>query len=248
MSASNGRPVIDLTGQTFGKLLVLSNAGKDKGGKYMWNCLCECGNTAVVLGNNLRSGRTKSCGHCPKGPQDDLTGRTFGDLLVLGLAGKDKNSRYVWNCKCKCGRNIDVPGYRLKNGAVTSCGHCKDVSYGERYGKLTVIERSTKKSSSGAYLWKCICDCGSIVYVTNANLKRGHTKSCGHCSNALSGPRENLTGKTIGKLKVLGLTAGRDQRGRYYYNCKCSCGNFATISAENLKKGTVTSCGHCKGD
>ena len=27
-----------------------------------WNCQCECGNTCVVSGQNLRNGSTKSCG------------------------------------------------------------------------------------------------------------------------------------------------------------------------------------------
>lgn len=49
----------DLTGQRFGRLLVLSKADGKPG---RWNCLCDCGNEKVVYGSCLVSGSTKSCG------------------------------------------------------------------------------------------------------------------------------------------------------------------------------------------
>lgn len=59
-SAKNGRKsLINLTGQRFGKLTVISYHGDSK-----WVCRCDCGNTTVVSQNNLcRKNRgTKSCG------------------------------------------------------------------------------------------------------------------------------------------------------------------------------------------
>lgn len=53
---------IDLTGKRYGKLVVIKEDGKDKYNKIMWLCKCDCGNIARVLGNNLRLGKTKSCG------------------------------------------------------------------------------------------------------------------------------------------------------------------------------------------
>ena len=53
---------IDLTGQKFGKLLVLSESDKKTDRHTHWNCLCDCGNHCVVMGKQLRSGATKSCG------------------------------------------------------------------------------------------------------------------------------------------------------------------------------------------
>ena len=52
---------IDLTGQKFGRWTVLKRA-ENKGHFTSWLCKCECGNEVVVLGNNLKSGKTKSCG------------------------------------------------------------------------------------------------------------------------------------------------------------------------------------------
>lgn len=55
------RELINLIGQKFGKLTVIEFAyRKDK--KYLWKCLCECGNTCIVDGYRLRSNKTRSCG------------------------------------------------------------------------------------------------------------------------------------------------------------------------------------------
>lgn len=54
--------VVDITGQMFGKLLVISRVPNAKNGKAVWNCKCDCGNAVTVWGSNLRNGHTKSCG------------------------------------------------------------------------------------------------------------------------------------------------------------------------------------------
>ena len=53
---------IDLTGQKFGKLTVIKEAGKNTHGDILWYCKCECGGDTIVNGDNLRRGQTKSCG------------------------------------------------------------------------------------------------------------------------------------------------------------------------------------------
>jgi len=52
----------DLTGQVFGRLTVIGLASQRKRGQAAWLCQCECGNRTTVSGNNLRAGRTVSCG------------------------------------------------------------------------------------------------------------------------------------------------------------------------------------------
>ena len=59
----------DLTGQKFGRLTVVSlneeesnkPRGKNKRKMKYWNCICECGNSKVVLGQDLTSNKVKSC-------------------------------------------------------------------------------------------------------------------------------------------------------------------------------------------
>ncbi|MCR8633506.1 AP2 domain-containing protein [Paenibacillus radicis (ex Xue et al. 2023)] len=59
--------LIDLTDHKFGRLFVLerfiSNSARQEA---VWLCECECGEKSLVLGSNLRSGHTKSCG-CYRG-------------------------------------------------------------------------------------------------------------------------------------------------------------------------------------
>ena len=58
----------DLTGQCFGRLLVLERAADKTTGakpKVMWRCRCDCGKEVVVWGSALTQGTTVSCG-CKK--------------------------------------------------------------------------------------------------------------------------------------------------------------------------------------
>lgn len=52
----------DLTGQRFGKLVVVEYVGKDLNSKSMWKCQCDCGNFTIVRSNHLLRNLVKSCG------------------------------------------------------------------------------------------------------------------------------------------------------------------------------------------
>ncbi len=53
----------DLTGQRFGKLIVLEYAGPaGKGQGAAYRCKCDCGKTIITRATALRSGHVKSCG------------------------------------------------------------------------------------------------------------------------------------------------------------------------------------------
>lgn len=55
--------LIDLTGQRFGRLTVVSRAENDARGQARWYCNCECGaENIIVRGRHLISGHTQSCG------------------------------------------------------------------------------------------------------------------------------------------------------------------------------------------
>jgi hypothetical protein len=56
---------MDMTGVKIGMLSVINRAGSKKGGKATWNCECECGNSRVIIGSDLRNGKYVSCG-CAK--------------------------------------------------------------------------------------------------------------------------------------------------------------------------------------
>lgn len=58
---SNKGKIRDLTGNRYGRLVVLTYAGHC-GGRTMWKCECACGTIKDVSSSALLSGRTLSCG------------------------------------------------------------------------------------------------------------------------------------------------------------------------------------------
>ncbi len=58
------RSIVDLSGATFGRLLVLNRASKDtRLYSSEWNCVCECGvRVENAKGSLLMTGKKKSCG------------------------------------------------------------------------------------------------------------------------------------------------------------------------------------------
>lgn len=130
---------LDLIGQTIGRLSVISKA--ENVGKYTaWLCMCECGNEVVVTREYLRNPKLKhSCG-CWRSeictekilkviqsgeahPRfKDLTGRRYGRLLVVGLAGKKIKHYTTWTVQCDCGVIKDITQGGLDSGRTNSCG------------------------------------------------------------------------------------------------------------------------------
>lgn len=127
-------PLIDITGQRFGRLKVIRYFGKDIHGQGLWYCECDCGKSIVTRGSSLRFGRTKSCGCLHKevvkkvNDKFDLLGQKFGKLTVVGRALNGKHRESRWECDCECGRHIIVGGHSLKAG-TKSCG-CLARSHG----------------------------------------------------------------------------------------------------------------------
>lgn len=56
------KPMKSLVGEKYGKLTVLSFYGKDKWGKAIWQCVCDCGIIKNISVTTLKSGYAKSCG------------------------------------------------------------------------------------------------------------------------------------------------------------------------------------------
>ena len=50
---------------------------------------------------------------------------------------------------------------------------------GQRFGKLTVVEKSTFNNFRTNVLWRCRCDCGNETTAWSYALRRGDTTSCG---------------------------------------------------------------------
>ena len=54
----------------------------------------------------------------------DLTGKTFGDLFVVGISEISRNGHYRYHVKCVCGSEKTVLGTHMLQGNTKHCG-CK---------------------------------------------------------------------------------------------------------------------------
>lgn len=106
---------------------------------------------------------------------------------------------------------------------------------GQKFGKLTVVQKSESKNGRG--YWECKCDCGNTTFVSTSNLNSGKVKSCG-CSLA-----KDLNGMQFGKWTVIERDKSRQPGGPAYWKCKCICGTIRSVSSDSLRKGDSTSCG-----
>ena len=130
---------LNLIGQKFGRLTVISKCDYLINKGAVWLCQCECGNTKEVAGKSLRAGTCRSCGclkqesdRAPKGNVIDLTGQKFNHLTVIKRDGSDQRGEAKWLCQCDCGNPqlISVLGSNLRTGHTQSCG-CERRSHGE---------------------------------------------------------------------------------------------------------------------
>ena len=109
---------IDLAGQKFGRWSVLHYQGYIRG-MALWRCRCECGNEADVPRNNLRSGKSISCG-CYRAEDLSIRIKTHG---ASGYKGKNRGPLYVtWvdmRRRCYTSTAINFPDYGARG--ITVC-------------------------------------------------------------------------------------------------------------------------------
>lgn len=53
-----------MKGFRFSKWLVIDRFGSNSSGNILWNCVCDCGNSSVVSGSELRLRRSTQCTEC----------------------------------------------------------------------------------------------------------------------------------------------------------------------------------------
>lgn len=113
----------------FGRLVVLSYAGRNKYDSILWKCRCDCGAIVRTLGQSLRSGRTTSCGCVTKEMLSknsiNILHRTFGQLYVTKKLPQKSPGVILWQCKCICGRLDVFTTGKLLAGHRIRCTRCQ---------------------------------------------------------------------------------------------------------------------------
>lgn len=176
------------------------------------------------------------------GKVKDLTGQKFGKLTAIRPTDqRTVDNCVIWECKCDCGNPCYVSSHYLRSGHTKSCGCLKQQTYhttdlvGQKFNSLTVLEKTDRKYRN-SYIWKCLCDCGEICYVSTPNLTSGKVKSCGCRKTA------KLQGRRFGSLVALEPTSER-RSNSVVWKCQCDCGNIHYVDAVTLLSGNSTSCG-----
>lgn len=93
---------IDLTGQRFGRLIVIKRDGTTRSKHTRWLCKCDCGNFTYVSRVSLKNGSTKSCG-CLK--KEKFTNYKHGKVnnrlyyIYNGMKARCYNkNHHAYNC------------------------------------------------------------------------------------------------------------------------------------------------------
>jgi len=92
-------------------------------GKWKWRC--DCGKEIVARSDNVKQGRTRSCGCAPPLPRgENITGNRYGRLTAIRYDTATKK----WLFRCVCGNQYLAHRHNVKSGRITSCG-CKKNGY-----------------------------------------------------------------------------------------------------------------------
>lgn len=256
--------VIDLSGQRFGLWTVLryDEATKLGNGKpSFWICKCSCGIEQSVSANSLKHQGSIRCAACSsklheQGP-NDLVGKRFGKLLVLGFEwNKGKNQRMkAWKCQCDCGHISTILHANLKRNKG-GCAACRSERSGQRLvdlkgshaGLLTYVEEAESTfdmHNRKMRRIKCQCACGKITIVLAGAYMSNKLLSCGCLRSSISRQTNTLEiqpGTKFNRLTVVSKHVDHSLP-RAYFNCVCDCGNDKRVAGTNLRHGKVKSCG-----
>jgi len=142
---------LDLSGQKFNKLTVVSPAPK-RSNRAEWICKCDCGNEVIAHTNNLKNGKTNRCIQCRK-----LESR---GSLNHNWAGCGNLSGYHFSRIVTRARNADLiitvtikdlwDLYTRQDGKCALTG--TSIDFGDRYGKECTASLDRIDSGQGYIL------------------------------------------------------------------------------------------------
>jgi hypothetical protein len=120
-----GQKLIDITGNCYGSLEVLTRVNNNLEGTY-FKCKCKCGNVEVIRSDVLRKRNRTKCAECLK--YSFKPGYKFNHITVLKKLGSIKknnnkrNKACYWECRCDCDNIIQTTTNTIQNNLIQSCG------------------------------------------------------------------------------------------------------------------------------
>lgn len=131
---------LNLIGNTYGRLLVLSEA--PKWGRYIcWNCLCTCGAKTISTTQYLRNGHTTSCGCYHK----EVVGEIGKQNTTHGLSKTVEYAVFksMWQ---RCNSMEPEVFARYKGRGITVCERWNDFeNFLEDMGKRPSIDLTLER-------------------------------------------------------------------------------------------------------
>lgn len=143
---------LNLVGQRFGSLTVLSKTPERYKTYVVYECKCDCGNVLKASVYDLKYCKLKSCKdpECPHRHTEtrrtnsrvDLTGKRFGNLVCIEKTGRSRHGSSIWVVRCDCGNTDEVQASWLMHHGTTMCSQC-------RFDKKHMTKTDKSKCSGG---------------------------------------------------------------------------------------------------
>lgn len=160
--------LIDLSGQRFGRLLVVQRA-ENIGKRVAWHCKCDCGKNTIVVADKLLRGKTKSCG-C----------YSIERIARLNMTHGMSRTRLfkIWTAmreRCTCKKLINYPDYggrgiKVCDEWMNNFETFRDWAYVNGYTDELSIDRI---DVNGNY---CPENCRWVTRLVQNNNKRNNRK------------------------------------------------------------------------
>jgi len=175
---------IDLTGQQFGRLIVLSDTGKRRHRGIIWLCKCACGKLVEVLSSDLKSGNTKSCGCFQK---------EIAKKIMTTFRKNMKKPQFIHGDNCG-GKQSRL--YRIWHNMKSRCYNSNSINYKYYGDKKIKICKEWKNNYMMFKNWALANGYKKDLTIDRINNNKGYyPENCRWISLS-----ENLKNKTGGKF------------------------------------------------
>ena len=135
----------DITGMKFGKLTVVERGEKNKRGRHLWICKCDCGGIKEAEAYDLIRGKIKSCGcmvqkkNKEEKPESNRRKRTYHNPIFPNTA------HVLYGMQSRC-YNKNCPDYKNYGGrGIKICAEWMDKENGVENFRKWCFDSGYKK-------------------------------------------------------------------------------------------------------